>query len=106
MAPAASDGDGGARESRLVLLVTGAAPRSQRARGNLERALEAVGHADAHVEELDLLVHPDVALSYRVFATPALLWAEGDEARAVLYGDLSDRGALMGFLEDTVGNAR
>lgn len=105
--PAARGSEGAGVETstdlRLLLLVTGDAPRSQRARSNLRRALAAAELDAQAVEEIDLLERPDAALALRVFATPALLWVRGDEADTALYGDLSDRAALMAFLAGTVG---
>ncbi|MEX2503154.1 MAG: hypothetical protein WD336_12320 [Trueperaceae bacterium] len=86
---------------RLVLLVTGDAPRSLRARSNLKQALKTMGDgAASHLDEIDLIREPATAIHYRVFATPALLWADDDAAVSVLYGDLSDDAALQRFLEE------
>lgn len=89
--------------ARLVLLVTGDAPRSQRARVNLAAMLRASGRSDVRVDEVDLLEHPRTAATYGVFATPALLWATPHAAEQVLYGDLSDATALRRFLTGVLG---
>jgi circadian clock protein KaiB len=83
---------------RLLLLVTGTAPRSQRARSHLRRVLEAHGLDGAPIEEVDVLRQPRVALEYHVFATPALICVRGDGPADVMYGDLSDEEALATFL--------
>lgn len=86
----------------LLLAVTGDAPRSRRARVNLERALEALG-ADLSPREIDLLVEPEQSLAYGILATPALLHIKADGSNGVLYGDLSDEVRLMHFLEGLLG---
>ncbi|MGM0983017.1 MAG: circadian clock KaiB family protein [Pseudomonadota bacterium] len=82
----------------LVLLVTGDAPRSRRARHNLTAALDASGLGDAPVHEIDLLQEPQQALCYGIFATPALMLIDASGNRRVLYGDLSDEHRLKDFL--------
>ncbi len=91
------------RGLRLVLLATGDAPRSVRARGRLVEALERADLEGVEREEVDLTLDPAPAVRYRVFATPALLWVrdDGDDpVAAVLYGDLGDEEALLRFLSD------
>lgn len=83
---------------RLILFVTGNAPRSARARHNLRVALAAAGHAELKPMEIDLLVNPDRTVSYSIFATPALLRTGEDGTIQVLYGDLSDEVKLDAFL--------
>jgi circadian clock protein KaiB len=83
----------------LVLFVTGDAPRSARARGNLERALEGLDRESLVVEEVDLIQQPQRALDYGVFATPALALVTTEGAQQFLYGDLSDEASLHRFLE-------
>lgn len=85
---------------RLVLLVTADAPRSRRARSNLRAALSDAGLMHLPVAEVDLIADPSQAVAFRVFASPALVWAEGAETAGMLYGDLSDRAALVRFLAD------
>ena len=83
---------------KLMLFVTGDAPRSRRARANLDDALKAL-ELD-HVEPLvvDLLEHPDQTITYSVYATPALVITEEDSEMSVLYGALSDQQKLHRFL--------
>lgn len=82
----------------LILFTTGDAPRSRRARTHLTAALNALGSRDLQVEEIDVIARPSEAVRYRVFATPALMWHVAGSAESVLYGDLSDREALLAFL--------
>jgi circadian clock protein KaiB len=82
----------------LVLLLTGASPRSTRAGANLREALGTIDSSAIRLTEIDLLSHPKTALDYGIFASPALLWDFEGRASAVLYGDLSDVAALHRFL--------
>ncbi|MEQ6918184.1 hypothetical protein [Halomonas aquatica] len=84
--------------SKLILFVTDGAPRSGRARDNLSAALIQKG-LDGWPREIDLLKEPGQALAFGMFATPALLRIGADGPKAVLYGDFSDTGSLMRFLE-------
>ncbi len=84
----------------LALLVTGDAPRSNRARSHLEKAIQDVGLPSSIVREIDVLREPLVAIRFRVFATPALVCVRDDQATAVLYGDLSDPEVVRRFLRD------
>ena len=88
---------------RLVLFVTGDAPRSRRARANLQQALETLGSDGARPREIDLLQEPEQSLSYGVFATPALVRLGDDDSTSVLYGDLSEAQRLHHFLADGIG---
>lgn len=85
---------------KLTLFVAGAAPRSQRARANLSKALEAMGMEHIQPMEVDLLEKPSATITYSVFATPALL-RTGDRGEvSVMYGDLSEESKLRSFLDD------
>ena len=84
--------------SPLALLVTGDAPRSNRARSHLQDAMRDAGLPHTIVHEIDVLRDPLVAIRFRVFATPALVAVRDDRATAVLYGDLSDPEAVRRFL--------
>jgi len=86
----------------LALLVAGDAPRSNRARSHLQEAMRDAGLPHTIVDEIDVLREPLVAIRFRVFATPALVAVRDDRAAAVLYGDLSDPGAVRRFLLDVV----
>ena len=88
--------------SPLALLVTGDAPRSNRARSHLQDAMRDTGLPHTIVHEIDVLRDPLVAIRFRVFATPALVAVRDDRAAAVLYGDLSDPEAVRRFLLDVV----
>lgn len=81
-----------------MLLVAGDAPRSRRARTNLAATLDAEDVPRLDVEEVDVLREPRQALKLGVFATPALVWTDGDTALSVLYGELSNRQAVLDFL--------
>lgn len=87
---------------RLILFVTGDAPRSQRARGNLAAALSTAGLDDAWPREIDLLNDPGQAIAWGTFATPALLRTDDSGPTAVLYGDLSDEPGLSRFINELV----
>lgn len=90
-------------ESRLpslTLFVTGNAPRSQRARKNLAAALRRLDVESIEPLEVDLLTHPKQSITHSVFATPALLKTSGEGEVAIIYGDLSDEGKLLDFLND------
>lgn len=83
---------------RLILFLTGDAPRSKRARKNLSAALDRVGGPDVTTDEIDVIQHPEAALSHGVFATPALALVTPNNDRQFLYGDLSDQSRLDTFL--------
>ncbi len=85
---------------RLLLFVTGEAPRSRRARTNLRNVLKARGGDPDQVVEIDLLRQPERAIRHRMFATPALLRTDAAGTESVLYGDLSDSVRLHRFLDD------
>ena len=85
---------------RLMLFVTGNAPRSVRARKNLADALDSLDLDTVKPMEIDLLSQPEQTVAYSVFATPALLKTEARGKMSVLYGDLSDEGKLQDFLQN------
>lgn len=91
---------GEARVPKLILFVTGDAPRSRRARANLSAALEWMGLDALQPMEVDLLAHPQETLTYSVFATPALLRTDDGGGVSVIYGDLTDESKLRDFLSD------
>lgn len=93
-----SRGDSLYEGNSLILFVTGEAPRSRRAHRNLAAALEARGIDVALPGEIDLLREPEQALSFGIFATPALMHSDASGKRRVLYGDLSDEQTLEDFL--------
>lgn len=82
----------------LILFVTGEAPRSRRAHHNLKAALDVGCFHVAQPREVDLLLDPQQAISYEIFATPALMHIDASGHRRVLYGDLSDERSLKDFL--------
>jgi len=88
---------------KLILFVTGDAPRSRRARENLTRALKAIGLSDLQPMEVDLLSEPQETITYSVFATPALLRTNDRGEVSVLYGDLADAPKLRDFVRDLSG---
>lgn len=87
-----------AGETRLILAVTSASPRSNRARANLASFLEKHNDLDMVPEEMDLLSRPETILELGVFASPALVHQGRDGEIYILYGDMSDTSALEGFL--------
>ncbi len=82
----------------LRLFVTGDAPRSRRARTNLTETLNENGLDPAAVQEIDLTAAPEQTLVFGIFATPALLRTSDAGDAEILYGDLSERRALVRFL--------
>lgn len=94
----ASATDNGQHDISLILFVTGGAPRSRRARRNLNAVLGTGGLDVAPPHEIDLLDDPQQAITYGIFATPALMQINASGQRRVLYGDLSDEQRLKGFL--------
>lgn len=84
--------------TRLILFVTGDAPRSRRAKANLAETLERLEIEPTELVEIDLTADPTQTLSYGIFATPALLRASESGRSEVLYGDLSERKTLERFL--------
>jgi len=99
-----SDTDQPASTAALTLFVTGDAPRSERARANLARAVEALGIDPDRVRELDLLTEPERTFEQGILATPALRYEASRGNPEVLYGDLSDRERLEAFLQRTMGS--
>jgi len=85
---------------KLMLFVTGSAPRSRRARRNLAAALAANEAESVEPMEIDLLKYPEQSVTYSVFATPALLRTDNSGDIRALYGDLSDEARLLDFLSD------
>lgn len=85
------------KDPRLLLLVAGDSPRSRRARTALNEALAERGIDGTCLETVDVLAAPESTLEHGVFATPALLLYQ-DGRLSTLYGDLSDRMRLAGFL--------
>lgn len=90
--------DGQQHNTSLILFVTGEAPRSRRAHRNLTAALDAGGFGTTRPHEIDLVQDPQQAISYEVFAAPALMHIDASGHRRVLYGDLSDEHSLKDFL--------
>jgi len=88
---------------RLILFVTGEAPRSQRARANLDAALERLRAHDTGCEEVDLIQSPQRALDTGIFATPALALIDARGNQQLLYGDLSDDTRVDRFLTPVAG---
>lgn len=88
---------------QLILAITGDAPRSRRARANLQRAIQSMG-ADLAPREIDLLEEPEQSLTYGILATPALVHVKDGSCDGVLYGDLSDEVRLTRFLKDLLDN--
>jgi circadian clock protein KaiB len=76
--------------SKLTLFFTGDAPRSRRARTNLQATLASLGLEIDEVTEIDLLKNAQAALDYGIFATPALMVEPDDGESTVMYGDLSE----------------
>ncbi|WP_440995972.1 circadian clock KaiB family protein [Arhodomonas sp. SL1] len=91
--------------TELVLFVTGDAPRSRRARANLHSALAQSGLEGLSCREIDLLREPEQALVHGTFATPALAHMRDGRLQGVLYGDLSERDRLGGFLRERAAMA-
>lgn len=90
------------KTAELILYVTGDAPRSVRARANLERALESLALPPDTAREIDLIETPGEAIRRGIFATPALVRDGAEDRPAILYGDLSDERRLQQFLSSLV----
>jgi len=88
----------------LMLFVTGDSPRSSRARLNLLKALQAFESRRIEPREIDVTRSPDTALEYGIFASPALVYHKPEGRPGILYGDLSDRESLHGFLADALAS--
>lgn len=86
-------------DNRLILFVTGDAPRSRRARQNLRAALDRLDLQGIAPEEVDVIREPQRALALGLFANPALVLVTADQRSQFLYGDLSDAERLDAFLE-------
>ena len=84
--------------SKLTLFLTGDAPRSRRARTNLQETLASLGLEIGNVTEIDLLKNAQAALDYGIFATPALMIKPEDGDSIVMYGDLSETTKLHEFI--------
>lgn len=87
-----------AKNIQLILAVTGASPRSNRARANLTSFLEQHSYPEITPEEIDLLNRPEIILELGVFASPALVHRTGSGEVHILYGDMTDTRALEDFL--------
>lgn len=86
----------------LTLFVTGDAPRSQRARQNLEDALAELGLGPEFARTVDMFQSPSEALDHGVVAAPTLVGRRGRAAPASLYGDLTQGERLRAFLTSLV----
>lgn len=84
--------------SKLTLFITGDAPRSRRARTNLQATLASHGLEIDEVTEIDLLKNAQAALDNGIFATPALMIEPEDGESTVMYGDLSETKKLHKFI--------
>lgn len=98
MTPSGATVDEAGGDLRLMLFVTGDAPLSHRARGNLEQTLARFAPNDFRCEEVDAFRQPDRALAYGLIAAPALVVESLSGQRHVFYGDLSDRTPLEALL--------
>lgn len=74
----------------LRMYVTGRTPTSLRAIANLRDICERDLSGDIEVEVIDILLHPELAESERILATPTLIKDLPEPVRRII-GDLSDR---------------
>jgi hypothetical protein len=81
----------------FVLFIAGTSFHSLAARANLVAALASTGRHRDDVTFIDVNVQPDLAATFRVFATPTLLRSNAPERR--LTGDLSSSKRLQEFLK-------
>lgn len=89
----------------IILFVTGDSPRSNRARANLDAALQQMGETKTAICCIDLLKEPKRINEYGIFATPALIRRRERGDSSILYGDLSNERELRRFLVDSDGQA-
>lgn len=82
--------DGHDGDVRLILLVSGDSPRSERARSNLNRALAGLDTGRMATEEVDVLAHPMAVVAYGLIAVPALVVELPSGDRRLFYGELED----------------
>lgn len=87
---------GGQASTVLELFVAGDNLLSRRARANIAQLIAELG-LDLPLKVVDVLAEPRVALTRRIFATPALVVSTGGRAQMVA-GDLSDRAAVLAAL--------
>jgi hypothetical protein len=88
------------QEITLRLYIAATTPNSQRARTNLQAALQNpdIG-PDYKLEVIDVLADAKRAVTDNVIVTPTLV-ALGPKLRLVMIGDLSDAAKLRGLLKD------
>ena len=83
----------------LRLYIASTTPNSERAKANLERALQDfAAQPGYHVELIDVLADARRAVTDNVIVTPTLV-VLGPKRRLVMIGDLSDSGKLQGLLK-------
>ena len=86
------------QEVCLRLYIASTTPNSERAKANLERALQDfAAQPGYHVEIIDVLADARRAVTDNVIVTPTLV-VLGPKRRLVMIGDLSDSGKLQGLL--------
>jgi len=83
---------------RFALYVSGGSVRSQLAIANLRRICDTRLGADAAIEVIDVLVHPEEAERARILTTPTLIRLE-PQPELRITGDLSDEAAVLRFLD-------
>jgi hypothetical protein len=83
----------------LRLYVASTTPNSERAKANLDAALQDFSVAPGYrVELIDVLADAKRAVTDNVIVTPTLV-AIGPKQRLVMIGDLSDSNKLQGLLK-------
>ena len=85
------------RVLRLRLFIAGDAPNSLSAIHNLRATLAAHPYAEADLEIVDVLKHPEVGLRENVLVTPTMLKLAPAPERKII-GNLKDTVALAALL--------
>jgi circadian clock protein KaiB len=80
----------------LKLYIHGDSPRSERAVRRLNQICAT--REGCRVEIIDLSLHPEVARSERILATPSLVKVSPEPRRRIV-GDLSDTAAVLQLLD-------
>ena len=83
---------------KLRLYVSGQSPQGERALRNLHRICESDLTGEHEIEVVDILQHPSLAETDKIFAVPTLVKCLPPPVRKII-GDLSDRDKVLLGLE-------
>jgi circadian clock protein KaiB len=81
----------------LRLYIVGQSPKSQTALSNLQQFVGEYISDRCHIEITDVLVHPELAISDNIIATPTLVRRHPLPMRRII-GDLSDTDKVLQIL--------